>query len=110
MLWLSFIIDGISSLQGGHQVAQKLTSTTFPLRSESFCSLPARSLATKSGASAPSVALLAGTAAFLPPLLSRLHPARVKSDSMINVQIIRFINISLFFSCNHIVCQVEQCS
>src|SRR5512136_2739203 len=47
-------IDGTSSRQGGHQVAQKLTSVTFPFRSESLVSFPARSRTAKSGAALPS--------------------------------------------------------
>src|SRR6266702_7383545 len=37
---LSFIMDGISSRQGGHQVAQKLSRTTLPRRSDNFRVFP----------------------------------------------------------------------
>src|SRR3989338_9002851 len=42
---------GISSLQGGHQVAQKSIITTLLLKSESFLSAPFISLSENSGAS-----------------------------------------------------------
>src|ERR1700689_2285076 len=66
------IIQGISTWQGSHQVAQKLTSTTFPLRLAIETSLPWRSLKVTSGAlgrgfSVPRVA------AWLPP---DLHPVK----------------------------------
>src|SRR6266545_4258490 len=43
-------MDGISSLQGGHQVAQKLRKTTRPLKSLSLSDGPARPGTAKSGA------------------------------------------------------------
>src|SRR3954447_5779828 len=39
--------QGISILQGPHQVAQKSSSTTLPLSDASFTSLPSTSLSTK---------------------------------------------------------------
>jgi len=44
--------DGISSLQGGHHVAQKFRNTTFPLKSLSRSGWPARSGTVKSAAAA----------------------------------------------------------
>src|SRR3990172_1450086 len=47
---------GISSRQGGHQLAQKLTTTTFPCRSDRRIGLPSRSSSSKSGAASPTIA------------------------------------------------------
>src|SRR4051812_831729 len=44
---------GSDARQGGHQVAQKSTNTTFPFRSESFTSVPSVVLREKSGAALP---------------------------------------------------------
>jgi hypothetical protein len=41
---------GISALQGGHHVAQKFKSTTFPLKEERAIFLPVISFRIKSGA------------------------------------------------------------
>src|SRR3546814_13038361 len=41
-------IDGNSARQGGHQDAQKLINTTFPLNDEVFCMLPFPSVKVKS--------------------------------------------------------------
>src|SRR5437868_14354630 len=45
--------QGISTWQGSHQVAQKLTRTTLPLYWERARSLPSRSLRVTSGAGLP---------------------------------------------------------
>src|SRR5205085_11064120 len=45
--------DGISSLQGPHQVAQKLTSTTFPVNSLDLTTLPSRVVSSKGAAVLP---------------------------------------------------------
>src|SRR5512139_3177535 len=50
---MRFWIEGFSWSQVVHQEAQKLTKTTFPLRSESFQVLPSVSLSSKAGASRP---------------------------------------------------------
>src|SRR5208282_499281 len=42
--------SGISTLQPSHQVAQKFSRTTFPLKSESFTAWPEASLKVKFGA------------------------------------------------------------
>src|SRR4051812_29714258 len=42
--------QGISTRQGAHHVAQKLSRTTLPRKSESLTGLPEASLSTKSGA------------------------------------------------------------
>src|SRR3569832_605637 len=43
-------MDGISRRQGGHQVAQKLTRTTLPLRLARSCNCPSRSFRASTGA------------------------------------------------------------
>src|SRR5580692_8147528 len=68
------IIQGISAWQGSHQVAQKLTMTTLPLRLARETSLPCKSLKVTSGSfgrdfSAPR------PAAWLPPELQPAKPA-----------------------------------
>src|ERR1700753_3784401 len=49
----SFSSRGISTRQGPHHVAQKLTSTTLPLRSSSFDSLPSSDLKVNEGICCP---------------------------------------------------------
>ena len=51
---------GTSTRQGGHQVAQKSSSTTLPLRSDSFTAWPLMSLRRKSGGVRPDRLRLAG--------------------------------------------------
>src|SRR5512134_2674713 len=45
--------EGISSLQGPHQVAQKLTSTTFPANSLDFTTVPSSVVSSKGTAILP---------------------------------------------------------
>src|SRR5580700_3305493 len=45
------IIQGISTRQGSHQVAQKFTTTTFPFKLASGTSWPCRSLKVTAGSS-----------------------------------------------------------
>src|SRR5579859_6645629 len=45
--------QGISILQGSHQVAQKFSSTALPFKDESRTACPCRSPRVKSGAGAP---------------------------------------------------------
>src|ERR1019366_4031985 len=51
LVW-SLMRSGISAGHGGHQVAQKFSSTTFPRRSEAAMVLPSIVLMVKSGAGA----------------------------------------------------------
>src|SRR5271170_8529107 len=59
------INQGISILQGPHHVAQKLSSTTLPLKSESRKGAPFASLRLKSGAAFRSSATLSSVRAWL---------------------------------------------
>src|SRR5579885_2918123 len=58
--------QGISILQGPHQVAQKLSRTTFPLKSESFTVFPVASLSSKSGAALRSFSAVTAARTLLP--------------------------------------------
>src|SRR5580704_19533762 len=57
--------QGISILQGPHHVAQKLSSSTLPLKSESRKAAPFASLRMKSGAALRSSATLSSVRAWL---------------------------------------------
>src|SRR5580692_9803180 len=57
--------QGISILQGPHHVAQKLSTTTLPLKSESRRATPFASLRMKSGAGFRSPATLSSVRAYL---------------------------------------------
>jgi hypothetical protein len=56
--WYSFSISGISSLQGGHQLAQKFRKTFFPLNWLKVTLLPSKSVRPKSGARILELSLL----------------------------------------------------
>src|SRR3990172_6392294 len=58
--WYIFSMAGISARQGGHQVAQKLTSTTFPRSPDRLACPPPSSSRVKSGALKPSRGLGGG--------------------------------------------------
>ena len=45
--------SGISFIQGGHQVAQKLSMTTLPLKLDRLTLLPSKSRSVKAGAGFP---------------------------------------------------------
>src|SRR3972149_8597270 len=69
-------MEGISSLQLLHQVAQKFTKTTLPRREERVYSLPFISVSVKSGAYAPTTTgsyllLLRHTIATIPIKITR---------------------------------------
>jgi hypothetical protein len=49
-------MEGISSRHGAHQVAQKLTNTTFPFNFERLQTFPSKSTVSKSGAGFPTLA------------------------------------------------------
>ena len=55
---------GISTRQGGHQVAQKFTTTTFPFKAERLASPPPRTGRVKSGAALPSFSMSRASIAF----------------------------------------------
>src|ERR1017187_1577397 len=59
---------GISPRQGSHQVPQKFTSTTFPLKLARVTSFPCKSLNVTSGASASAAGLPAAPPDDAPPL------------------------------------------
>src|SRR5277367_2183246 len=56
--------QGISTLHGPHQVAQKFRRTTLPRRSDSLTVLPAASLSAKSGAAIRSFSGFVAAATF----------------------------------------------
>src|SRR5580693_7614226 len=75
------IIQGISAWQGSHQVAQKFTMTTFPLRLARDTSLPCRSLKVTSGSSDKGF-WVARLAAWLPLDLQPTKPAAAAASTI----------------------------
>src|ERR1700734_1680590 len=75
------IIQGISTWQGSHQVAQKFTTTTFPLRLAIETSLPWRSLKVTSGAFGSGFSV-PRAAAWLPPDLQPVKAAATAARMM----------------------------
>src|SRR5580704_9551814 len=67
--------QGISTLHGPHQVAQKLSSTTLPLRSESLTFAPVASLSAKSGAERRSLAGFTAVLTLDDPQPARPNPS-----------------------------------
>src|SRR5579871_2691826 len=59
--------QGISTLQGAHQVAQKSSSTTLPLYSDRCTVFPSTSLSTKSGAALRSLSPLTAARTLVEP-------------------------------------------
>src|SRR6185369_8504309 len=89
MALFSLIMEGISSRHGGHHVAQKLSNTTLPFRSESFRGEPFIPLTTISGADCFSE----GTTCFSgEPASFRLHATTATSATTANKYRIFFIN------------------
>src|SRR5437764_4653010 len=51
--WCSFSMRGMTLAHGPHQLAQKSSTMTFPLYSDSECDTPSASLSVQSGAGSP---------------------------------------------------------
>src|SRR5437763_2814810 len=83
----SFSRDGISLRQGWHQVAQRLSNTSLPLKSASATQLPERSWKEASGAGCGDEAginspgLRSGSAAKAAPTMSRSATATVPKEA-----------------------------
>src|SRR4030095_6657642 len=75
----SLSIEGSSRTQGPHHVAQKLSSTTWPLRSRKLTVLPSRSVRVKSTASLPVKSALAALTAAGLALSRRLNSTTLRA-------------------------------
>src|SRR5580658_5413836 len=78
------IIQGISTWQGSHQVAQKFTTTTFPFRLARETSLPWRSLKVTSGALGRGFSV-PRAAAWLPPDLQPVKATAAAAARMMTI-------------------------
>src|SRR5512132_2972272 len=72
---------GISSLQGGHQVAQKSRITTFPLNEEDATWAPVRSGRLNSGAGVPTSPRDTGRSVLPPEVWPEVWPEGLAQDA-----------------------------
>src|SRR3972149_497332 len=94
-------MEGISSRQGGHHVAQKLSITTFPLNWESLTVFPSRSCSITSTAASPFSGILfaSSVSSFFPLQAIR----EMQSSRLMQSRLLLFIVFFNLFSFNEML-------